>query len=366
MNRQLKKTFLELVDIDEMYPSEKRILEYIKSRLSAAKVLFEQDNSGNIVALLDVTGSRVAPLAICGHVDIAAPLVGRQVIETKNYIRTDGKSLLGGDDKTAVAAMLTLADDVASGDVVLQRPVELIFTIGEEAGLVGAMSLDMSLVRAKEVLVFDWVGAVNHIVSISPAYYKIDVIFTGKDAHPALWQQGKNAGAALMKAASTLPQGQFTGGVFFNIGIVTIGNARNKVPGSAMLMAELRSYDMAKIEQAKKQITNHFMTVAGEYEIKAKVAVITDTHAYALRPKDSSLLSKVADALEFLGLLPCLEETYGCFDGNILAARRIDTVILGGAYYNPHSPDEYVDVREFEQMYAFIKVVAAQSSIGLS
>src|SRR5688572_8020344 len=76
---------------------------------------------------------------------------------------------------------------------------------------------------------------------------------SAKTPIPALWQEGKNAGAALMKAASQLTQGEYAPGVTFNIGMVEIGDARNKVPGLAWLKAELRSFDRSKSRPHRRE-----------------------------------------------------------------------------------------------------------------
>lgn len=349
---KLIQTLLQLAAFDEVYPNESKVLDYVKERLTVAKVTYKQDQIGNIVAY--IPGQQPDSLAIVGHVDIAAPLNNRQTITTNDIIKTDGTGLLGGDDKTAVAAMLELADYFHETKTKPNQSLELIFTVGEEAGLVGAVNLDMSLVSAKQALIFDWIGGVERIITKSPAYYKLDVHYTGKNAHPAKWQDGKNAGQALMIAASQLKQGEFTDGVTFNIGQVNIGEARNQVPGNASLFAELRSYDEALNLKTAEQIKSHFEKIANEHNVSAEVKLDSETYSYQL-DQTSQIFQKVESQLAKINKQPVLEPSYGCFDGNILAGRGIDTVIMGAAYYNPHGPDEYVDIKEFEEMYKFIK-----------
>lgn len=356
---KLIQTFLDLADIDEVHPNENRVLSYIKDRLAAAAVPFvKQDTAGNIVARIDGQNPEEV-IALSGHVDIAAPLQGRKVINDGDIIKTDGTSLLGGDDKTAVAAMLELADFLKNQPDKPSKTVEFIFSVGEEAGLKGASALDFNLVRAKQVLVFDWLGSINHIVTQSPSFYAVDVVYKGKDAHPAQWQQGKNAGAALMRVATSLQQGQYLPEVIFNIGIVKIGNARNKVPGHAELKAEIRSFDKHKVEVAAREIEATFQDGAKQSGIDATVSVNCENDVYLLN-KQGSLLAAVTSSLKAMQLEPVFESTYGCFDGNIFAANGLDVVIMGAAYYNPHSPDEYVKKSELAQMLAFLQNFISQ------
>lgn len=350
--QKLIDTFLALAAIDEVHPNENKVLEYVKNRLTTAGVPFVQDKTGNIVGR--IKGKSDEALAMCGHVDIAAPLNGRQVVVTEEVIKTDGKSLLGGDDKTAVAVMLELADYIHAENLTPPRTLELVFTVGEESGLVGAINFDMAMLTAKQMLVFDWTGTPAEIVRRSPAIYKIDVEYTGKDAHPAEWQKGKNAGAALIQAASGLTQGEYVPGVTFNIGRMEFGDARNKVPGFASLKAETRSYDKSKIDQAAQEIVQHFERIAADAGITAKVSLDNKAIGYELN-ESGELLAEVKAHLTAQGLTPKIVDTYGGFDANIFASRGIEAIILGAGYYNPHSPEEYVDIAEFTQLYELVK-----------
>jgi tripeptide aminopeptidase len=350
--QRLIKTFLDLAEIDEVHPDEFKVLTYVEQRLKAAKVAYTRDKMGNIVAR--IKGSSPDVLGLCGHVDIAAPLLGRKVVVTDKEIQTDGVALLGGDDKTAVAALLELATELHERKVTPAKSLELIFTVGEEAGLLGAKSLDLTKAKAKRILVLDWFGPVNNIVSDSPAYFKVDVSYKGKDAHPALWQQGINAGAVLMKAASQLHQGDYAKDVIFNIGVVRIGHARNKVPGHASLQAELRSYNTAAVRKAAEAVGAHFRKAAKADGVKPLITIEENSGSYRIN-KAGSLYREVAEVLGSMDLESKLESTYGCFDGNIFATRGRDVINLGAAYYNPHSPDEKVNIAEFIQLYDFLR-----------
>jgi tripeptide aminopeptidase len=347
----LEQTFLDLVAIDEVYPHEHKVLEYITTRLNSAGVSYTKDEAGNIVATIPAATG--LPLALVGHVDIAAPLSGRQVVIQPDVIKTDGTGLLGGDDKAAVAAMLELATAVAIKSLVPGRPVQLVFTTGEEAGCVGAVALDMNNITARQALVLDWTGRPNCVVTKSPAYVKIDIEYIGKAAHPAHWQDGKNAGAALIAAATKLKQGEYSPGVTCNIGIFNFGKARNQVPGRASLQAELRSHDKAALSKAVSQTKALFENVAGEYDIKPVLSFVQDSPAYVL-DQSGVLFSRLTTAMSQIGLEPHLEATFGGFDGNILADRGIETIMIGAAFYNPHSVSEYLNRSEFHELFELV------------
>jgi tripeptide aminopeptidase len=234
-----------------------------------------------------------------------------------------------------------------------------VFTVGEEAGLYGAIELPAELVPA-EILVFDWVGGVNQVVTNSPAMRKIDITYTGKAAHAGLYKEGINAGAALMEAGAALGdrQGEYAPGVNFLIGQGGFGAARNQVPGTAWLQAELRSHNLEDVEKAVKEVCDHFQAVADKYGVKAQIDLMRQSDPYALR-EDSPLFNRVTKTLKQMDLEPVRSTSFGCFDANIFNVIEGKTaVVMGAAYYNPHSVEEYVDRREFLQLYEFLKLMA--------
>jgi tripeptide aminopeptidase len=132
------------------------------------------------------------------------------------------------------------------------------------------------------------------------------------------------------------------------------GDARNKVPGFASLKAETRSYDKDKIDQATQEIMQHFERIATDAGITTKVSLDNKAIGYTL-DESSKLLAEVKERLTAQGLTPKIVDTYGGFDANVFASRGIDAIILGAGYYNPHSPEEYVDIAEFTQLYELVK-----------
>src|SRR5665647_1487414 len=93
--------------------------------------------------------------------------------------RSDGETILGADDKAAVAALLLLLRDLA-----LEPPaadVEFVFTAGEEIGLQGAKALDPASVAAAAVFVFDSEGEPGTMIAAAPTLKAIAAEFRGED-----------------------------------------------------------------------------------------------------------------------------------------------------------------------------------------
>ena len=73
-------------------------------------------------------------------------------------MRNAGGTILGGDNKAAVAQMLEGVRRVLAENIP-HAGIELVLTRQEEVGLVGAVEFDHTRLRAKDGFVFDQEGA---------------------------------------------------------------------------------------------------------------------------------------------------------------------------------------------------------------
>ncbi|GIS64177.1 MAG: hypothetical protein CM1200mP3_04250 [Chloroflexota bacterium] len=145
-------------------------------------------------------------------------------------IVSEGDTILGGDCKAGVAAILEALESVVE-DGAESRPIQLAFTREEEIGLVGARNLDLSLIMAKEAIVFDGEGTVNQITSSSPTYIGFDIEITGRAAHAGVEpEKGLSAILIASELITQLPQGRLDETTTFNIGTIEGGSVRNTVP----------------------------------------------------------------------------------------------------------------------------------------
>ena len=149
-------------------------------QLEALGLSARRDGYGNIIA----SDGRPEPLLLSAHIDTVEPGRGIKPRVEGDVIVSDGTTILGGDCKAGVAAILEALES-SQEDGAPRRPLEVVFTREEEIGLVGARNLDFSMISAKEAIVFDGEGPVNQITSSSPTYVGFDLEITGRAAHAA-------------------------------------------------------------------------------------------------------------------------------------------------------------------------------------
>ncbi|HWB55981.1 MAG TPA: M20/M25/M40 family metallo-hydrolase, partial [Gaiellaceae bacterium] len=127
--------FLELAAIPSPSGEEAAVAQRVRAYLRALGVDSEQDEAGNVLARLPATaGVGGEPIFLCAHLDTVPPSGAIEPVVEDGLVRNAAGTILGADDKAAVAvlleaARLLLAEGRPHGDV------ELLFTTREETGL---------------------------------------------------------------------------------------------------------------------------------------------------------------------------------------------------------------------------------------
>src|SRR5437667_230666 len=139
--------------------------------------------TGNLIA--QVPGTADAPaLLLCAHMDTVVPGEGVKPIVEDDVIRTDGRTVLGGDDKSCVALICECVRACREHGL-RHPPLDVVFTICEEVGLLGAKHLDLSRVRARRGLVFDS-DAVGFVFTRAPGANTLEIVVRGRAAHAGM------------------------------------------------------------------------------------------------------------------------------------------------------------------------------------
>ncbi len=352
IKENIKKTFLELINIDGIYPHEDKVIKYVEKRLSEAKVPWQEDSFRNIIVKIPGKGE---PILLSTHLDIPEPTPQVKYVEKGDIIEADGTCILGADPKTGLAILIEFLCDLAKTDSTAHSPVEAVLTRGEETGLFGSRNCDYSLLTAKIGLVLDEDGPVTQVVTQAPAFVRVDAEFIGKIVHPREPEKGINALQAATTAMQALPWGYITEGVTWNVGLFESGTARNSVPGSAKLKAELRSYDTSLVVEQGKRVEKEFKKAADQIGATCKIETELEFEGYTINP-DDQLLAKLESTFTKMNLKPNYFATFGGSDANVFNAHGIKCVPLGSGYYNAHQYIEQANLKDMEEIYNFLNI----------
>lgn len=337
---RLVKTFTDLVQIDSPSGEEEAVAVEFVRRLVALGLIVERDDYGNIISSVD--GDE--PLLLSAHMDTVEPGRGIKPRVDGDRILSDGTTILGGDCKAGVAAILEALESIKE-DGTPHIPFQVAFTREEEIGLTGARNLDISKIKAKEAIVFDGEGPPSQITSASPTYIGFEIEITGRAAHAGVEpEKGLSAIRIAAEIISRLPQGRLSDDTTFNIGTIEGGTVRNAVPENTILTGEFRSRNLEALDTIQLQImeaTKEVRQLFPEAVIEAHLH--TEFETYTLSDDDPAT-NRVKKTLRSLGLEPTMRPSGGGTDGNIFRTHGISSVVIGMADHGMHTVREYVTI----------------------
>ena len=352
MKKETIEQFKELVTIDSHSKEEGEIATYLIELLEEWGLEVTTDSAGekiegetgNIIAKLE-GDSDLPTLLFCAHMDTVIPGENVEPVIEDGVIYSRGDTILGSDDKAGITAILGMLKIIQERDIE-HGDIEIVFTVAEEVGLLGAKNLDYDLLDAEIGIIYDSGGPIGTIVTQAPAQDQINVEVLGKSAHAGLNPSGGvNAIKVSSMAISNLNLGQIDEETTANIGVIKGGHATNIVPDLVELEGEARSRDEDKLDQQIEHMIDIFEKSAQKYSAKVNIDVERMYSAFDLTTDDPSV-KLVLKAAENLGVESKLEATGGGSDANILNGQGIETVNLGVGMTDVHSTDENIKVSD--------------------
>jgi tripeptide aminopeptidase len=308
------------------------------------------DEAGNIVCRIPATaGVEGTPILLCAHMDTVQPSTGIEPVVADGVVTNRLDTILGGDNKAAVAAMLEgVRRIVADG-----RPhagIELVLSVQEETGLQGVKALDCARLAARVGYVYDHAAPIGVLATTCPSQYSIDATFIGRSAHAGIApQDGRNAIAAAAHALSELRFGRLDEETTANVGTIAGGVARNIVADRCDVRLEVRSLSHERALKECQLMLDALAHAANVAECELETTATQEYRAYKLRRTDPVVQIAWA-ALEGRGFTPSLHATGGGADSHLFNERGIPCVNIANGMELIHTPDERIAAADIETM----------------
>jgi tripeptide aminopeptidase len=359
---RLYETFVRLCEIRSPTGEEREIADTILAELRALGLEASEDDAagpaeagaGNIVARLPGRSDRWA--MFCAHID-TVPHPGQiEVVDDNGIFRSRGETILGADNKAAVAVFMELV----ARHVEEPPPIgiELLLTVAEEQGLRGAKAFDPSALRAECGFVLDHASAIGEVIVTSPTQQQILADFSGVEAHAGIRpEEGSNAIAAAAAAISRMELGRLDEETTANVGVITGGTAGNVVPGHCRIVAEARSLGADRAAAVAGELTEACAWGASEHGCDVDVRVEELFRGYDVT-SDSRSLELAEEGLRGAGFEPLRTSTGGGSDANALIAAGFDCVLLANGTEANHTPQESVAAGRIVEMLAVCEAIA--------
>ena len=267
----------------------------------------------------------------------------------QDLILTDGTTLLGGDDKASIAAIMTMAEYYTTHKDVSHGEICLAFTPDEEVGGL-ARDLDLNRFGAKVAYTLDgdhlgWYE--DETFYASEATFK----FTGRSVHTGT-AKGIMINAVDMASfvMASLPKNekpQFTSGTegFYHV-ISCEGDCEH-----ATVRMIIRDFDLDKFRKKEDFLRECATKLQEEYG--ADRVELSINHQYSnmkeVIDKVPYLTNILKSAIKKAGIEPVCEPFRGGTDGAALSFRGLPCPNLSAGYENAHGRFEYVPIQSMEK-----------------
>ncbi len=346
--KRLIETFTELIRINSPSFGEREIGDVLSRKLEAIGCraeMQEYDGSFNLLAYKKGSDRTAPPLILSAHMDTIEPTEGIAFSIDNGLVRTTGATVLGADDKSAIAQILealTVLEEqgIAHGDI------EVVFSSGEEKGLFGARNLDLARLRGRHALVLDSSGSVGNLVVAAPTHITYGMQITGKPAHAGIEpEKGISAIRAAAEIISAVPDGRIDAETTANIGMIKGGTATNVVPKEVLINGELRGHNTDAIEGTRKKIFETARAIAEKNHARINIEEHEEYKAFRIG-SENPFLKYLSGVFRKCSIEPVLVATGGGSDANIFNQRGITAVNISTGMQKVHSTEEYISIKD--------------------
>lgn len=353
--KRMVDQFVEMAKIASPSQKEAKYAAYLKQELQELGFEVYIDNAGNCIGgdtgniIATLRGDKEAePIMFCCHMDTVLPCENINPIVEGDIIKSDGTTILSGDDKGGIAAILE-AIRIVKEQNIAHGTIQAVFTICEESGMHGAKNLDLSKIIAKQAFILDCGGAIGKVINQGPAKDAVKATIYGKTAHAGLCpEKGISAIQIAAQAIADMKLLRIDADTTANIGSIHGGGATNIVPDKVEVIAEARSLSNEKLDAQSAHMKECFQKAAAKLGGRAEVDIQRSYPAYSL-DSEAVAVKMAAKAFASMGIKMELVSTGGGSDCNIFNGKGITALDLAIGMTDVHSTDEYIKISDMEK-----------------
>jgi tripeptide aminopeptidase len=380
---RLKNLLIELIKIDSLSRKEYDVAMRLKREMKelGATVWIDDagekvgGNVGNLIAHFSGNVPSARTLLLSAHMDTVVPGEGIVPVLDGDILRTDGRTVLGGDDKSGVAIICEVLR-VVTDNRLSCGDIDVVFTICEEAGLVGAKCLDVSRLRARTGLVLDS-DSVGFLFTKAPAANRMEFHVHGLEAHAGVCpEKGISAIKVAADGIAQMKLGRIDHETTANIGVIEGGMAVNIVPKSVILKGEARSHSQEKLNQQTQHMRSCLEQAAARYELRADGKTFRARVEAKIEPDydrmnvsdQAPIVQLVHTAAKNLNVEIKTQATGGGCDANVLNQKGLEVANLSTGMRDIHTVNEWLDLKDLylsaQMVLETIRVNAAHPSVA--
>ncbi|MCJ8342247.1 MAG: M20/M25/M40 family metallo-hydrolase [Cetobacterium sp.] len=356
---RLVENFLDMVKISSPSLKEREMGDYLIKVLKELGLEVMEDeageknggNCGNIIGILKAPGKK--KVLFSAHMDTVLPCDKVTPVIEGRIIKSDGTSVLGGDDKGGIASIIEMLRVIKENN--LDHPeIVVIFSMAEEIGLLGAKSFNIEKYNIDYGFILDSSGKPGVAIVKAPSAAKGKLIVEGKPAHAGIApENGINALVVAAEAIGRIKLGRIDEETTSNIGTVTGGTAVNIVMPQIEMMYEARSLDGTKLRALLKETMDIFEETCKKHGAKFENTVKIGYDGFSV-DENSEIANIFKKAAQNAGVVSEMKSSGGGSDTNIYNGKGVPCLNLAVGMSKVHTKEEFILI---DDMVAMSKVL---------
>jgi tripeptide aminopeptidase len=390
----LTERFLKYVSFNTTSDSKSKLTPSTKGQLLFAQYLANElktigledislDENGYVMATLPANTNNTSPvIGFISHMDTSPDMTAENISprtvknydgkniklnekeniilsptdfpELKDYIGqdlivTNGKTLLGADDKAGLTEIVTAMEYLVNHPEIKHGKIRIGFTPDEEIGE-GAHHFDVAKFGADWAYTMDG-GAIGELEYENFNAAKAEIIFKGKNIHPG-YAKGKMVNSLHManQFINLLPSKEVPEKTSAYEGFYHLTNMAGSVEETTLNYI-IRDHDSNLFEQRKKQLQNLVNQLTQQYG-DGSVSININDQYYNMREKIEPVMHIVdlaESAMKSVGVTPIIKPIRGGTDGSQLSYKGLPCPNIFAGGHNFHGRFEFVPIQSMEK-----------------
>jgi tripeptide aminopeptidase len=348
MATPLVDLFLDAVRVNAPSLAERPMAEFVRRALAGSPVRIVEDGTaalingdcGNLICIPPSFDASKPATALFAHLDTPRPTEGVHPVVSDTRIESDGTTILGVDNRAGTSVLLHTLREAGARNGGSNYIV--VFTVGEELGMLGSKHVDLAPYNVDKAFIFDCSRRPGTFIAAAVGCSMYTATFRGRSSHAGVApEKGIHAIRIAANAISRITMGRHSPTMTSNVGTIRGGSATNIVPDSCSIEGEARSFDPNAIEDHLRAVHATFRAAAEEAGGSVDFEAAVDFEPFTLDAA-SPVFKITESALRSIGLAPNPIEYLGGSDANTLNGKGIPAVNLGIGAQNPHGNDEFI------------------------
>lgn len=282
----------------------------------------------------------------------------------QDIIVTNGKTLLGADDKAGIAEIMTALENLVANPSLKHGKIRVAFTPDEEIGM-GASKFDVEKFAADWAYTLDG-GEIGELEYENFNAAAATVTFKGRNVHPGYAKHKMlNSMRVANQFAGMLPRHETPEHTEGYEGFYHLTSMEGNVEKSTLTYI-IRDHDRDRFEKRKKEVQHLVNKINSEFPGCASVE-LKDQY-FNMREKIEPVMHIVAiaeEAMKEVGVKPNVKAIRGGTDGSQLSFKGLPCPNIFAGGHNFHGRFEYVPIPSMQKAVdVILKIVEKVANLN--